>query len=291
MGVKLVPKKGGVLVGFRERDASALAALDGCEVVDPRLGRKLRLLGALFGSLNIAGLIPQIEVSAAEHVAVTIRVLEMPGDDDRAKLLAFAAEHDYDFYLQPGGPDSLVPLSAVRPLTYSPDGSRLSLAFQPADFIQINSEVSQRMVVQALDWLNLSAGDEVLCKVVERLKVAARRSDTVARLAGDERRCATADCLRATIPTSATGIVHALCADHEREPKTEQRGQQRAQQPRRPEPQHQPARREKPQAFQTFPDLRIGKQPEEQPGGHGGFEKPGSQGAHRDKIRLPAAPR
>ena len=60
-------------------------------------------------------------------------------------------------------------------------------------------------------------------------------------------------------------------------------------QPRRSEPQHQPARREEPQAFQTFPDLRIGKQPEEQPGGHGGFEKPGSQGAHRDKIRLPAA--
>lgn len=162
MGVKLVPKKGGVLVGFRERDANALAALEGCEVVDPRLGKKLRLLGALFGSLSIAGQIPQIEVSAAEHVAVTIRVLEMPSDEDRAKLLAFAAEHDYDFYLQPGGPDSLLPLSAVRPLAYSPDGSALSLAFQPADFIQINSEVSQRMVVQALDWLAPAAGDEVL---------------------------------------------------------------------------------------------------------------------------------
>ncbi len=162
MGVKLVPKKGGVLVGFRERDANALAALNGCEVVDPRLGTKLRLLGELFTSLSIAGQIPQIEVSAAEHVAVTIRVLALPSDEDRKKLLAFAAEHDYDFYLQPGGPDSLVPLSAVRPLAYSPDGSSLSLAFQPADFIQINSEVSQRMVVQALDWLAPAAGDEVL---------------------------------------------------------------------------------------------------------------------------------
>lgn len=162
MGVKRVPKKGGVLIGFRERDANALAVLNRCEVVDPRLGLKLRLLGALFDGLSIAGQIPQIEVSAAAHVAVTIRVLAPPSDDDRAKLLAFAAEHDYDFYLQSGGPDTLVPLSAARPLDYSPDGSALRLAFQPADFIQINSDVSQRMVVQALDWLGVEAGNEVL---------------------------------------------------------------------------------------------------------------------------------
>lgn len=162
MGVKLVPKKGGVLVGFRERDANGLAVLDRCEVVDRRLGDRLRLIAALFDSLTIAGQIPQIEVSAAEHVAVTIRVLAPPSEDDRARLLAFAAEHDFDFYLQSGGPDSLVPLAAARPLAYSPDGSGLRLGFLPADFIQINSDISQRMVVQALDWLNPAAGDNVL---------------------------------------------------------------------------------------------------------------------------------
>lgn len=36
------------------------------------------------------------------------------------------------------------------------------------------------------DSLGHSAGDAVLCKVVERLKASARRTDTVARLAGDE---------------------------------------------------------------------------------------------------------
>jgi len=162
MGVKLVHKKGGVLVGFRERDANALAVLDRCEVVDPRLGERLRKIGALFDTLSIADQIPQIEVSASEHVAVTIRVLTLPSDDDRAKLLAFAAEHDFDFYLQPGGPDSLLPLADIRPLDYSPDGSALRLNFLPADFIQINADVSQRMVNQALDWLNPAAGDSVL---------------------------------------------------------------------------------------------------------------------------------
>lgn len=162
MGVKLVNKKGGVLIGFRERDANALAVLERCEVVDARLGERLRKIAALFESLSIADQIPQIEVSAAEHVAVTIRVLTLPSEDDRAKLLAFAAEHDFDFYLQPGGPDSLVPLAEVRPLDYSPDGSALRLNFLPADFIQINAEVSQRMVHQALEWLAPAAGDTVL---------------------------------------------------------------------------------------------------------------------------------
>ena len=39
---------------------------------------------------------------------------------------------------------------------------------------------------QINDSLGHSAGDVVLCKIVERLKTSARRADTVARLAGDE---------------------------------------------------------------------------------------------------------
>jgi 23S rRNA (uracil1939-C5)-methyltransferase len=153
LGAKLVPKKGGVLVGFREREAPLLAAIDSCAVLDPRVGLLIKELAALIGSLSVAAQLPQLEVSCADHVAIVLRVLADPTVQDREALAAFAACHDLDFYLQRGGIDSIVPLAQARPLRYSPDGSALELEFGPADFIQVNGAVSQSMVRQALDWL------------------------------------------------------------------------------------------------------------------------------------------
>ncbi|MDN5874745.1 MAG: methyltransferase domain-containing protein, partial [Sinobacteraceae bacterium] len=108
--------------------------------------------------------IPQLEVASADDtVVLVLRVLAPPSDADREKLLAFAVAEGLFFYLQPGGADSLEPLQTPAPeLFYSPDGSNLELAFQPLDFVQINQTVSQKMVRQALAWLNLKAGERVL---------------------------------------------------------------------------------------------------------------------------------
>lgn len=162
MGVKHVPKKGGALVGFRERDAGLLAALDACPVLDARVGTKITLLRELIGRLSIAAQVPQLEVAGGDHIALVLRVLADPSPADAEALRAFCAEHDFDLYLQRGGPDTLRPFTELRPLSYSPDGSVLRLAFGPADFVQINGEVSQQMVRQALAWLAPAAGDSVL---------------------------------------------------------------------------------------------------------------------------------
>lgn len=162
LGAKLVPKKGGVLVGFRERSSGFLAALETCAVLDPRVGLKLRPLGVLIDSLSINKAVPQIEVSAADTVALVFRVLETPSESDKAKLIEFAAREGFDIYLQTGGPNSITPLSPVSTLEYSPDGSDLSLRFGPADFIQVNGEMNQKIVHQALDWLQPKAGERVL---------------------------------------------------------------------------------------------------------------------------------
>lgn len=162
LGVKLVPKKGGVLVGFRERESSLLATLDACPVLDARVGAKLAALRELIGQLSIAGQVPQLEVAAGDHVALVMRVLADPTPADLEALRAFCAAQDFDLYLQRGGPDSLKPLGEPRQLRYSPDGSALALDFGPADFVQINAELSQKMVRQALDWLAPQPGDAVL---------------------------------------------------------------------------------------------------------------------------------
>ncbi len=162
LGVKLVPKKGGVLVGFRERESPLLAAIESCVVLDPRVGQRLRDLGALIGGLSVAAKLPQIEVACADHGTLVLRLLEEPSEADRAALLAFGAAHDLDLYLQRGGPDSIKPLTEPRTLRYSPDGGALELEFAPNDFVQINGPVAQAMVRQALDWLAPRPGDAVL---------------------------------------------------------------------------------------------------------------------------------
>lgn len=162
LGAKLVPKKGGVLVGFRERESPLLAAIDSCVVLDPRVGGRLRDLAGLIGGLSIAAQVPQIEVACADHAALVLRVMQPPDAADLAALNAFAAAHDLDLYLQTGGPDSIRPLGNTRTLQYSPDGSALQLQFAPTDFVQINGPVAQAMVRQALDWLAPAPGDTVL---------------------------------------------------------------------------------------------------------------------------------
>lgn len=164
LGVKRVDKKGGVLVGFRERESGLIARLDRCEVLDARVGPLLDTFSRFILGLSISADLPQIEVAGGDHMALVLRVMNPPSADDLAKLAAFAAEHDFDLYLQPGGLDSIAPMPGreARPLSYSPDGSAARLAFRPSDFIQVNGPVSQRMVVQALDWLGVAAGDRVL---------------------------------------------------------------------------------------------------------------------------------
>lgn len=163
LGVRDVPKKGTVLVGFRERESHLLAALERCEVVDPRVGHKLRELGELIASLSIRRFVPQIEVACAQDVvALVFRVLQAPSEADREALRVFGAREGFDIYLQTGGPDSIRPLDTAKLLEYSPDGSPLALRFEPTDFIQVNGNISQQTVNQALDWLDLQPGERVL---------------------------------------------------------------------------------------------------------------------------------
>lgn len=162
LGVKLVPKKGGMMVGFREQDSPLIAAIERCEVLDPRVGGLIQALATLLGSLSVAEKIPQIEVATAAQVALVLRVMAPLSEADRACLLAFAREHDLDFWLQTGGPDSIAPLGEARTLAWSPDGGALTLEFAPNDFVQVNASLSQAMVRQALAWLDARPGDAVL---------------------------------------------------------------------------------------------------------------------------------
>lgn len=189
LAVKDVPKKGRVLVGFRERNAPYVADMTRCEVLHPKVGERLVALSELVAGLSIRSRIPQIEVAVGDDItALVFRVLDSVITEDANALLAFGREHDVDIYLQTGGLDTVTPLGDVRELTYALADYELTLRFEPIDFIQVHGELNQSMVSHAIDLLTPGPGDRVLdlfCGLGNFSLPLARRAGEVVGIEGD----------------------------------------------------------------------------------------------------------
>jgi len=188
--VRHVPKKGGALVGFHEKKSSYVADMDSCEVMPPRMSALIRPLRDLVSLLSIRSRLPQIEVAlGAEADVLVLRVLEPLLPPDVQALREFADRHGVRFYLQPGGPDSVGPMSAVdgTDLYYALPEFDLRIYFSPTDFTQVNHAVNGVLVRRALTLLDPQPGERVadfFCGVGNFTLAIARRGATVVGVEG-----------------------------------------------------------------------------------------------------------
>ncbi len=163
LGVKWVPKKGKVLVGFRERGGRFIADLHQCDVLAPPIGELIPALSMLVGELSIRDRLPQIEVAIGDQaVVLLLRHLAPLTPDDTIKLRHFATQHEIVFYLQPKGLDSIHPLDEAVELRYGLTDQGLEFRFEPAGFVQVNAELNQAMINLALEKMELDSADRVL---------------------------------------------------------------------------------------------------------------------------------
>jgi len=191
LGVKNVPKKGKVLVGFRERASSFVADLTLCPVLHPRVGELLPQLSELVEGLSINAKLPQVEVAMDDEQCVLIfRILEDLTDTDIAAIKAFGEAHNIIPYTQRGGPDTVVPLSGIpADLHHALPDQHLELGFLPGDFTQVNTDINRKMINRALDMLDLNQNDTVLdlfCGVGNFTLPLATQAGTVVGVEGDE---------------------------------------------------------------------------------------------------------
>jgi 23S rRNA (uracil1939-C5)-methyltransferase len=192
LGVKLVRKKGRVLVGFRERSSPFLADMRVCHVLDPRVGKRLDALSELIGGMDASDRIAQIEVACDDdHCALAFRHLDPLSAADRERLMAFARSSGLWIQLQPAGPDSIHPLYPERqPLYFRPLADRdLRIAFKVSDFTQVNADINRQMVARALDRLDLAPAHRVLdlfCGLGNFTLPMARRCASVTGVEGDQ---------------------------------------------------------------------------------------------------------
>jgi 23S rRNA (uracil1939-C5)-methyltransferase len=191
LGARYVPKKGRVVVGFRERLAPYIAALDDCAVLSPPVGALLAPLSVLLTGLSARESIPQIEVAVAENAtALVFRVLCSLPEADIAALRDFARQHALRIYLQTGGLDTVAPLegAALQPLRYALPEFGVAYDFAPTDFVQINAAINAAMVSQVVSLLELDSQSRVLdlyCGLGNFTLPLARRAGAVLGIEGD----------------------------------------------------------------------------------------------------------
>ncbi|MBF2760314.1 MAG: 23S rRNA (uracil(1939)-C(5))-methyltransferase RlmD [Ectothiorhodospiraceae bacterium AqS1] len=189
-GARHVPRKEGVLVGFRERQPRRITDMKDCEILADPLGGLIAPLRDLIGGLKAAARIPQIEAAAGDEGSLlVIRHLDPLAFEDIEAIDAFAAEKGIGIWLQPAGPTSAAPrpLAADR-LEYAlaiPDGesddessaidaqglsgglqaqegASLRFRFSPLDFTQINAGVNRLLVQRVLGMVRPRPGLRII---------------------------------------------------------------------------------------------------------------------------------
>jgi 23S rRNA (uracil1939-C5)-methyltransferase len=166
LGVRYVKKKQQLFIGFREKGTPFLTNINSCKVLHPKIGNALPALNQLISSLDQFEHIPQIEVAVGDNEAALVfrHLTDLP-TEDIAKLRTFGLEHQFSIYLQPNSPAAvtkLTPNNESELLTYALPDYQLEMEFHPLDFIQVNGEMNQALIKQALELIDPQPEDTIL---------------------------------------------------------------------------------------------------------------------------------
>ncbi|CAM3567807.1 23S rRNA (uracil(1939)-C(5))-methyltransferase RlmD [Parendozoicomonas haliclonae] len=158
---------GQVHFGFRAAGSKDIVSIGECLVLAPELSALIAPLREVLESSKNRKIISHIELAKADNgTAVLLRLVGTMPEVDRERWQVLAMERQLHLYMQTDS--SAVSMTCI----HAPDGSDslryelpeqgLTLAFQPIDFTQVNPEINQKMVSQALEWLALKPSEQVL---------------------------------------------------------------------------------------------------------------------------------
>jgi 23S rRNA (uracil1939-C5)-methyltransferase len=192
IGVRLVPKKGGVLVGFHERRSSYIADMLSCEILPAHLSAMLPALRELVAGLSIPDRLPQIEIAVGDDVTVLVfRNLLALTAADEARLARFAEDRGVQVWLQPAGPDSAYRLHPQEApgLAYALPEFDVTMDFRPTDFTQVNVAVNRLLIRRSMQLLAPRTGERIadlFCGLGNFSLPIARRGATVIGVEGSD---------------------------------------------------------------------------------------------------------
>ncbi len=155
---------GSVSLGFRQHYSNEITSIEHCLVLAPELNKLLASLRLWLVSLRAAKAVTHIElVKGQGDSAIIVRHTKKLAEADVNALAQLAAQQQVSVWLEPNGNSGLTDIQGTPcdpRLHY--DVAGLALAYHPQDFTQVNPQVNQKMVAQALELLALKADDRAL---------------------------------------------------------------------------------------------------------------------------------
>jgi len=164
-------KKGQAIVGFRRQGSNQLQAIKYCPILVEPLSNVFTELNQVVAELSQFKSLGHIEViycqttENTELITLVLRQLKTINKQDAHCWQTFieqknlATAQRWQILLDNG--EELIPLTAIKSLLFSPSNG-INIRFESHDFIQVNHSINQKMVAQAINWLNLSENDQIL---------------------------------------------------------------------------------------------------------------------------------
>lgn len=151
----------GLVMGFRQERSNDLVMIAECPVLKPQLNTLLSPLWMCFKQLSSVRELGHVEIVLADNgPLIILRHLSPLPECDRERLRDFSQNHQVTIYLLGDNGEIAQLTPNDKEPFYQIEG--LNLQFAPTDFIQVNGEINPKMVVQAIEWLDLSPEDRVL---------------------------------------------------------------------------------------------------------------------------------
>ena len=162
LSARYVMKKGGALVGFREKNGPYVADMHECRVLPPHVSALIDPLRDLVSALSIRDRVPQIEIAVGLAVTIlVVRNMDVLNSADEELVKDFVnkytiADNVLQVWLQPKGPETCYPFYPVSAptLSYEIQKFNINMPYYPSEFTQVNPYINEQMVGLALDLLN-----------------------------------------------------------------------------------------------------------------------------------------
>lgn len=160
VSVRYNVKQKHVQVGFRGLASNDIVEVAACVILVKELQPVFAGLSALFNGFQQPQALGHVELFSGNNNALLLRHTQVLHEADLEKLRAYCAEHQVQLWLQGiGAPQAD---QAEQSLSYDLPQFGLQIAYQPGDFVQVNAQMNEAMIAQALEWLAPQTDERVL---------------------------------------------------------------------------------------------------------------------------------